>query len=862
MQIHQAVFGERNGAHVLLVSNSPSNAFITRLASRTDRPGTALPGNLKWDPYLSGYPLDSWYIISRTFPDTTASRGGMVRTYVLAFDLDEATHFSDLTPLLNILPSSIKDKNIEIWVPSQPKELAVDRLTRQEIPSESANAFIPGLTKAVSMLVSPELHNRPVVWVGQDGFTELISNLWPKLWPGARSTFSFRISFSPQDVEDQQWTLVSTPTSLENRWVGYLKSSVNERYTPQTISEALVLGLPNGEPLRVLIQELGSPQIQVSQLWLVERVYNYVRNIEHLNAAEARGLVRLLEKLVPSPNLGSGLKSRVLDRLAKVTRTGSAIDIKGLRGISSPGFTNGPSVVENIIQDWFTNAISEGSQEWARETLEVVKLAFDINDKADSEWVSTIRRSLETSFTSWQSSTARIVWKWWEQEDDSVELIEPVLKITPMVEEDLAKICPKRLRDSLGSRVCELARRHKLYQLNAASASAYLSAEEAIRDQLSLGTDTTYALTGLRLLETRVPGKELVSAALKLGDATLELVAGEVCARNPELMGDLDVREQSWRRLWLHAIQAGSSPFTGVLEPVITVFILMDLILEEHDIEVALIEKIAKSQYADLSTYTNRVKIWRRLDITVKADFLTATAKSWLEQLRTDALSGFELEPELENGILEENQVRAYLDVTRFDTVHAAIRLFERFPHLTQDLFMRWLGEFIGTHRTMDSWNARNLGQLIQKRRWAQAAEQLAYEVLHHYSSDFEPVLYECQSQLGFFTRIGLTLMGKLHGVSITVDDWWNALAELVSRLYPGGPLHHSIWERSGGDPAALGVHESGRSSWHVALNLVRHGGGGEINVSSLLREIRRAYANNRELGQLEEVGRRLGQFM
>jgi adenosylhomocysteine nucleosidase len=51
-------------------------------------------------------------------------------------------------------------------------------------------------------------------------------------------------------------------------------------------------------------------------------------------------------------------------------------------------------------------------------------------------------------------------------------------------------------------------------------------------------------------------------------------------------------------------------------------------------------------------------------------------------------------------------------------------------------------------------------------------------------------------------------------------------LAALLAGLYPQGPSDSALWERVGGDPAALDLTGVGRERWWRALTLVRKGGG------------------------------------
>lgn len=71
-------------------------------------------------------------------------------------------------------------------------------------------------------------------------------------------------------------------------------------------------------------------------------------------------------------------------------------------------------------------------------------------------------------------------------------------------------------------------------------------------------------------------------------------------------------------------------------------------------------------------------------------------------------------------------------------------------------------------------------------------------------------------------------------------------LEEVLADLYPAGPLEQDIWLRSGGDVSRLRLNGAGRSQWFSALRLLQQGGGGaEINMDSLISEIKSDFHNH-----------------
>jgi hypothetical protein len=856
MLVHQAVYGDRGGAHVLLTSSPAPEVPFAQLVTRTDLPASPLPRNLVWKPYICGFAFGDWYILSRTFPDPQASRSGMVRTYVLAMPLDEGTELSDLTPVLNQLPDSLDD--IIAVGGSQLPSLEVGGAVFRD--DEHKEAFlestgVPGLAKVASVLVST---SGPVIWIGEEGLSDIVVQLWSKLWPSARKKLSFRTSFGIQEVERQEWTLVATPNTLESLWREYPKVRMGDVHIPQNKAEGLLLGQSTGEPLRTLLRELGNPPIEIRQLRYLERVYDLLDKLPQLSAAEARELFSLVANLAPDPLKGREIKSRILSTLSDVTSLGTAADIKGLRLVGTEAFAGARTAISTAIENWFTRLLTAGSPAIARESLEIVQLGFtETAIESEQIWKNSIVTSVSAAVKKWGRQIPRIVWLWWRQDDLLVKKLEKILPTGKQIETDLVEHSPRQLTQRLGLAVCAMAIRRRWYKLHGAAVAAFVDVPIAIDSQLALGGDKTLQLDGLRVLAERLPAGRIVQAALSKGDEVLYYVAGELCAQQPKLLSKIDVREHSWRRLWLRAIEAGAEPFAGLESPQSVMYSLADLLLKNVPIDTALLYAVSETPYADLVAYHKRAAVWAVLEPNTAKHFLERTAQGWLEQFRREPNFDDKLESELERHVLAEDMISTYLEPGQPGAIRAGINLFLRFRALREDRFRRWLTSLRLSGSAMDPWDAKSLGKLVSDRRWSSAADDIANGLYIYNRRDFEPALQECLDLLGWLKRIQIALSGKLHGAAITENDWWNALEEVLVDLYPHGPGDRSIWERAGGDASELRTGSTGKERWKSTIHFLRNGGGKNVNGNSLLQEIRREYWGNDKLRQLDEALRR-----
>jgi hypothetical protein len=80
----------------------------------------------------------------------------------------------------------------------------------------------------------------------------------------------------------------------------------------------------------------------------------------------------------------------------------------------------------------------------------------------------------------------------------------------------------------------------------------------------------------------------------------------------------------------------------------------------------------------------------------------------------------------------------------------------------------------------------------------------------------------------------------------------WDALLEILTELYPTGPLEQEIWGRAGGDVSMLKLGATGRASWYAALRTLRQGGGGTlISPATLISTVLTEFPHHPQLSAL-----------
>lgn len=846
--VHQAIYGDDRGAHGLLTKSSDDRSPFVELTIRTDRPGNLSP-NLVWDPYISGFPSGRYYVLAKTFPDPRASRPGMVLTHALILDLEAAAQFADLQTLLQILPAT----------PDRAGTLAAIVLTEEGTSQSDASAVLsvdlPGFDAVVHALLNQDVGARPVIWIGQDGFTEIVRRVWMSLWPAAREELSFRLSFGPQDIEGQRLTLVATPTTLVGRWASFPIIRPTDRHRPTTRAEAFLIGLPEGAPLRELASELQASLVRIADLNVLERCQDYLcRTPNGATADEARSVARALARLSPDPDRGVAVKQTILDGLVALTASGTPSDIKALRNFDVSPFNQGEATVRSAIAAWITSTFGSLSADLARETAELLVLAYT---SPTSPWTNAVRQAVTMALAEWSVATATTMWRLWQARTDLVTLLEAVVPAQGQIERFLVEACPATLPELLGEVLRAFAVRRSWFALHAVISSASAEPQVAIRWQLAIDREAS-RFDGLRTLALRIPVEALLQGALETGDERLLQFAGEACARVPALLGAIDVADERWRRVWSYAVRGGAAPLAGIEQPTRAVHELLDLVLHGDQIDPFLLRALSSTAAGDLTTYPRRREVWGRLAAPAVA-FLATTAQGWIERFAADPTFDPTLEAPLEEAILAKVVMPAYLRPAAARPASFVISLFHRFPRLSEEHFKEWLISIIRDGAPIPLIDATCIGRLIAARRWRDAAQHLVHYVINEQRDDVLPALSECQQLIRAFDRFYLRFSGQLRDAKVEPDDWWSGLLDVTAEVYPYGPMDQQIWTRAGGDAAAIELGHSGRTSWDVALRKVRYGGGGRITLAGLLHNMRQDFSKNWRLKELEDSQRLAG---
>ena len=817
MQVEQALYGECRGGHSLLAS-SVDDAVSTAIVQRLDLPDTAPPGVL-WSPFLRGFPYEDRYVLSRTFRDTGASRGGMVFSHALIAPLDEIGEIPDLRPLLKLLASSDRQRP--------------DAARVQLVSTETELPHADDLRDAAEALGANG--KLPVVRLDHVGFDDLAVALWAHLLPETRRGFAFRLSFGPRDlVETPRPALVCTPRGMEARWLDYPVVRSVGSGEPGSLVAAHLSGNGKGHPLIEFMREMGVTPGSIPELRMIEQAYwletgdpTFERRV---NA------VRLIGKLSPDADAGAEGKKVLIGRLCDDLSGASAEEILRVRNLELSAFPT-PNRVWKALERWVAKNSFPPDQD--AQMLSVLEDAT-AGTNAVSDWRTAVLKGLAGATGSPRASFPKAFWRWFQTQPEIVIAVFRHVPVEAGVEERLARATPRNLDEAGAERLVTDALSRGWLCLHGAVLAAIVSTSDAARRQVAVDTDPSF-VGGLRWALRHAKATEFVECALEIEDPRMPRLAGEAVAKEPRLLAEIDFKVINAQAIWREALTIDHETWRGPADPEAAFRSVLDSLLYRDETDTLLIERLSDSPLGDLGTYPRRSRIWSRVGSLARQNLLVRTAKGWLAQTACVGVP-FVPEQELQVAILESEELEQTLHALIPNDVGGLVRIVAALNRYDEQRFLRLLERLLSRTALVATADAEAFGRLVLERRWG----DVTAELVDQYRSgrwDLKPALRACWDLLGFWDRFVLGVAPVSEG------EKWKGFEEMAVQLYPGGPDDRELWERAGGDNADLPTRDDGRSRWRRAVREMRNGRG--PTAPELLAAMMEDFQNNERIRHL-----------
>jgi hypothetical protein len=786
--------------HALLEWEGHPSQPPAALLGLTDKPPGSLAPGERWWPSVGCGPVEHWWALWWTRPDEQARRGGMVRSDVLLWRLDEVRAVDSLLPALETLSG------------------------QRPIPLPASEL----LGAVAEALLEP--NPGPPVLADLDAWPGLIAALWSRLWPEARRAFSARVAISPPQGGESvtpPW-IFGMPSQRALQWRGHRLITVpSELHLSRAARWLMGEKDPTFDEVRTACPPLPA------DLGSLVRVARAADRLDRLREAhepqQALNFLRTMLILTAGSEAAAALKKEGLSILVRGLTGAPHTFVRSLANLALAQLPE-RQTLENAVKDWISREAPELSTEEALQILELLSPG-----RAENWWQQAVHTSLASGLANldarWASAALH-----WAALPHAAESLRTLLPPTERVEKRLLAVTSgAELSETELRQLRQQTVERRWPSLHAWAAMQTSSPHEALQSQLNFPGDSS---AGLTLLVERLPGEEVVQEAISSASAKLlELVALRT-AREPELLGPLDADHPRWRALWAAHVRAGGANWPPGVNRESLGRSLLDAVLAGDEPE-GLIASLAES-LADIALdHPERSSLWARLSSPGRAALLPRVAEALVR--RCDA--GLAV-PNVERPLAEA--VLSWARRARPSARVFAALLSWDVP-LGEEEVIQWMARFARADWALVT---DSVGRAVLSRKWFRVARML-YD---HYRSvpELRPAVESCQELLPTWERLKLSWNRQLGSSTGSVHTLLvNRVAELGADLAPE-QLEY-LWEHAGGERKRLRTYGTPEARWQEAATLARNGSlpGG---LTALVQELRDRFPHNPDLQELSEM--------
>ncbi|MCU1775214.1 effector-associated domain EAD1-containing protein [Pseudomonas sp. 13B_3.2_Bac1] len=815
MRVEQAVYGETPGRGHGLRASSTNAPIAASIASKLDLPDAVPLGVQGWSPFVRGFPIDDYYVLARTFVDSSASRGGMVLTHALIVSLDEVCEVGSLTSLFGSLAASVTE------CPNLLVTLELDNVGCNRLPA----ADLIGTANALA-----DQGLAPVVRLSIEGFEHLVDSLWNNLWPALRRTFAFRLSFSPNDVVEQPTpALVCTPEQLQARWTKHRIVKPSDQTSNSEVA-GILCGQRDLQPILALAKDLGLEVHTLRDLSRLERLQTLLSTGESFD--DLLAALRLANGLSNRPAIGASIKDKLIGRLTALIPSIDCKQLLLMRNLVLSGFANTRplwSAVELLVSNLGFAPVEDS------DLIEMVAASVD-EERALPPWCAAVTTGLSTVARRDKPAIYQAAWRWAEHSHTAFAAAVGALPADAAIEQRLAEQVPRKLHvNSSAALLSPLLKKRWLTAYGAALA-ATLSPIDATGQQLKVDRDINHS-AGLRSALRFASPSQTLECTLAHKDLRLVELCAEQAASHPQILSNIRCDNITEQQVWGAVIGKNSTLWNAPSDAIGARDTVLAQLVQGRVVYTGLLEAMANTPLANLCATSDRAQQWSLLPASQRDHYLRATATGWLEVAAKGAVMTTPEAP-LERAILANSSLRSVFERTSVP-VETHLAIVSGLPSFPEEIFIEWMTNLLKGAGLLSHAVSEQLGALVASRHWERAAKLLADRLASR--PDIKPGLRMCADLLSFYTRWTL-------GISkLSAAEKWKAFEDEVRELYPRGPDSDELWSRAGGKNSDLpGLSQNGGTRWHTTLNSIRYGG--RPTAHDLLKVMRNDFPMNEKL--------------
>lgn len=843
--LHQGYFGEVDKAHSCIASDFDHSELNNFLKTFTDRP-IEMPAGVVLNTYFSGVAKHGYYVFTKTFPDTSSSRGGMVFTHALLIRQEDLSQINRLQPLFGYFVDEIPESR-------QLKETPITIEPTDWSPSHTQPpAYVQ---KTLEAMTNQKL---PAVFCGNMAtFIDTLSTIWAGLSRRLRQKFQFGIRFTPDSIKDEtSLTLAYVPEDMREQWVNHSAIIISSQNTQKveitSLAQQLLLGAHQNNPLKAFIDELA---IELDTFQIYHKCENVYSNYENLGALSALQTTRLLRQVIafsPKPENGQSIKSKILAQIAQLIKDGQHPQIQSLRNIDLQMVNNGVEILSQAIKHYI-NALFTGKLNFEKESvLKWVK--FIKEDSSQQWWVDVVSVAIRDNIVTASDAPTQNTWQLIQGASEQAVLLTTLSEYIPThhsQEQIFIKHLPK-LRQNIVTELVPIIAQRSWYLLHAHCLLQHQQPSEALLAQLELEKSLSIKDSiGVKWIENKLTDNELLALAITNGEQKLMEYAVQRIIKNPALLTNLDVLNSHWLKLWALVLHQTKNLILGIDNLPAKAHQIYDQVAASVQIPEIILDLLSDSPQADLTNYPQQSQLLTQLPLPLKQKFTEATIEAYLDALIKGRTIEGSLDSTIRQKLTSDSYIAKALSGYKND-MDKIITVYDHFGLLSDDFLSNYIQNLYAV--TLPVFQSNYLGKAISDRGYTKSARRIFDKA--KVNDTFKPAFEQCKHLItrNFWDNLfyGSWFGFQYHQYAPTKQEAYKELVNLATQLYPHGPEQNNIWEEAGGDIAKLKNQNSRQENWQEAIRLLQNGGGGkDITVSSLLEAMSSEYSKNDKLKAL-----------
>lgn len=844
--IHQALCGEneeeRSQGFTLLKTTLEDKNLALHLspkANMSDLP----PSGIGWTSAVRGFLVEDYYLIIKTYLDTSPNvRQGRMFSHVLIINKSDIKHVQNISTLFDVFQKTLnKDLKLEIIEYKSQKEEIISITNREK---KVAQAIVDGV--------------KSIVWIGEDRFEEMINKIWQGLDFESRCNLHFGVQFNPSEIKFDRFNILTTPDTLRSKWYdkeGLLIVDLDEPDTSISLGAKSILGDAESiARIQNFQTELETiyPTIDQLRSWEYCIDANNKLKDKKITFPHARQLIQLICQFSPDDKKGNIYKQSLLTYLIGLLDDNkvSLDNVLSLKTLEPKAIKDSEQKLYNSLEKWCERWLFDKVINEKESLFLIIQTSLNNRTPASSWWRNSVKNTILNKLNNWKISYAEICWIWVNEYPNTFEMLSTLFpKNDKQIERDLVAsfTIPSNIGTNVLSDIIDFTSKKKWYMLHAVLiCELHKSVSHILKMQIVVDVDTKN-LEGLEYIANRFSPIDFIRESVHIEDERLWIISGRLLPQI-NVVEIINYSYTNWFHIIYNAIRQGASLDTLFKYPEGFAHNMLDSILQGELLPDELWSITVSSKATNIYDYEQRAKAWEVIPLKYRNDFLYSTAVFYLE-FEDKKIT---LEKELNDYLCNRSFLQTYFSKNN-QNISAILDLFSKIDIRDETLLSNYI---YGYNGTLLSDEANRLGDIIFKKTWRKCAERV-YEKSNRNSS-FRPILQKCHSLLSFWQRIEINISNLLATSTISEDEWWNSLIDIVSNLYPKGASDNDIWEKAGGNNSDLHYHTSGQESWQKALDGLRKGRYSNISIEKLLDEIIKKHPRNAELNKLREIKSRL----